>query len=128
MHPFIFLILQLWRYGKGDACDEEFGKDFVTVGCSATYRDEANDDSTGMATMEKWLIDVQCVGCKGLFYRSAPNVIVPDADWPRNGDVVMGYEISNNPGRFEKLEYPLHHASIYNLYIVYLFYCCPFIV
>lgn len=78
--------------------------------------------------MEKWLIDVQCDGCKGLFYRSAPNVIVPDADWPRNGDVVMGYEISNNPGRFEKLEYPLHHASIYNLYIVYLFYCCPFIV
>jgi len=88
----------LWRYGKGDACDEEFGKDFVTVGCSATYRDEANDDSTGMATMEKWLIDVQCVGCKGLFYRSAPNVIVPDADWPRNGDVVMGNEICNNPG------------------------------
>ncbi|VEU39946.1 unnamed protein product [Pseudo-nitzschia multistriata] len=48
--------------------------------------------------MEKWLIDVKCDGCKGLFYRSAPNVIVPDADWPRNGDVVMGYEIPNTPG------------------------------
>lgn len=84
---------QLWRYGQGDACEEEYGRDFVTVGCSSTY-----DDSTGMATMEKWLIDVKCDGCKGLFYRSAPNVIVPDADWPRNGDVVMGYEIPNTPG------------------------------
>lgn len=70
----------------------------MTVGCSSTYRDELNDDSTGMATMEKWLVDVQCDGCKGLFYRSAPNVIVTDADWPRNGDVVMGYEIPYTPG------------------------------
>jgi len=89
---------QLWRYGKGDACEEEYGRNFVTVGCSSTYRDELNDDSTGMATMEKWLVDVQCDGCKGLFYRSAPNVIVTDADWPRNGDVVMGYEIPYTPG------------------------------
>jgi hypothetical protein len=59
-----------------------------------------NEESTGMAIMEKWLVDVQCDGCKGLFYRSAPNVIVPDADWPRNGDVVMGYEISETPGTF----------------------------
>ena len=49
--------------------------------------------------MEKWLVDVQCQGCRGLFYRSAPNVIVTDADWPRNGDVVMGYEIPNTPGK-----------------------------
>ena len=90
--------LQLWRYGKNDACEEEYGRDFVTVGCSANFRDEANDDSTGMATMEKWRVDVQCEGCRGLFYRSAPNVIVTDADWPRNGDVVMGYEINNTPG------------------------------
>lgn len=55
------------------------------------------DESTGMATMQKWLVDVQCDGCRGLFYRSAPNVIVPDADWPRNGDVVMGYEV-DTPG------------------------------
>jgi DNA-binding ferritin-like protein (Dps family) len=89
---------QLWRYGKGDACEEDYGRDYVTVGCSAAFRDEVNDGSTGMATMEKWLINVQCDGCKGLFYRSAPNVIVPDADWPRNGDVVMGYEIPNTPG------------------------------
>eukprot|EP00537_Pseudo-nitzschia_pungens_P003289 CAMPEP_0172363024 /NCGR_PEP_ID=MMETSP1060-20121228/6497_1 /TAXON_ID=37318 /ORGANISM="Pseudo-nitzschia pungens, Strain cf. cingulata" /LENGTH=923 /DNA_ID=CAMNT_0013085671 /DNA_START=324 /DNA_END=3095 /DNA_ORIENTATION=+ len=84
---------QLWRYGQGDACEEAHGRDFVSVGCSSTY-----DDSTGLVTMEKWLIDVKCDGCKGLFYRSAPNVIVPDADWPRNGDVVMGYEIPNTPG------------------------------
>ena len=48
--------------------------------------------------MKKWLVDVRCEGCKGLFYRSAPGVIVPDADWPRNGDVVVGYEIPNVPG------------------------------
>lgn len=96
MHAnFVYLLaLKLWRYGQGDACEEEYGRDFVIVGCSSTY-----DDSTGMATMEKWLIDVKCDGCKGLFYRSAPNVIVPDADWPRNGDVVMGYEIPNTPGK-----------------------------
>ena len=94
------MTLQLWRFGKGDACEEDHGRDFVTVGCSSTY-----DDSTGMATMEKWLIDVKCEGCKGLFYRSAPNVIVPDADWPRNGDVVMGYEISNTPGKFMKRDF-----------------------
>ena len=91
-------LLQLWRYGKGDACEEQYGRDFVTVGCSTTSKDEANDESTGMATMQKWLVDVQCDGCKGLFYRSAPNVIVPDADWPRNGDVVLGYEIPDTPG------------------------------
>ncbi len=51
-----------------------------------------------MVTMKKWLVDVRCEGCKGLFYRSAPGVIVPDADWPRNGDVVVGYEIPNVPG------------------------------
>eukprot|EP00534_Pseudo-nitzschia_fraudulenta_P007949 CAMPEP_0201144766 /NCGR_PEP_ID=MMETSP0851-20130426/6512_1 /ASSEMBLY_ACC=CAM_ASM_000631 /TAXON_ID=183588 /ORGANISM="Pseudo-nitzschia fraudulenta, Strain WWA7" /LENGTH=927 /DNA_ID=CAMNT_0047419663 /DNA_START=232 /DNA_END=3015 /DNA_ORIENTATION=- len=89
---------QLWRYAKGDDCEEKYGREFVTVGCSSVYRNEHHDDSTKMATMEKWLIDVKCDGCKGLFYRSAPNVIVPDADWPRNGDVVMGYEISNTPG------------------------------
>ncbi|KAG7346815.1 glutamine cyclotransferase [Nitzschia inconspicua] len=89
---------QLWRYGKGDACEEKYGRGYVTVGCSTTSRDEQIDESTGMATMEKWLVDVQCDGCKGLFYRSAPNVIVPDADWPRNGDVVMGYEIPDTPG------------------------------
>jgi hypothetical protein len=61
-----------------------------------------NHEATGMATMEKWLVDVQCDGCKGLFYRSAPNVIVPDADWPRNGDVVMGYEIPDTPGTFQR--------------------------
>ena len=52
-----------------------------------------------MHTMQKWLVDVSCEGCRGLFYRSAPNVIVPDADWPRNGDIVVGHEIPNVPGK-----------------------------
>lgn len=73
----------------------------VVVGCSASDQGpcaEFNELNGGPETLEKWLVDVKCEGCKGLFYRSAPNVIVPDADWPRNGDVVAGYEIPNIPG------------------------------
>ena len=51
-----------------------------------------------MVTMQKWLVDVRCEGWRGLFYRSAPNVIVPDADWPRNGDIVVGHEVPHVPG------------------------------
>jgi glutamate--cysteine ligase catalytic subunit len=51
-----------------------------------------------LVTLQKWLVDVKCAGCKGLFYRSEPHVIVPDADWPRNGDIVVGHEIPDVPG------------------------------
>ncbi len=68
------------------------------VGCSKSSKDEEVEEASGVVTMKKWLVDVRCEGCKGLFYRSAPGVIVPDADWPRNGDVVVGYEIPNVPG------------------------------
>ena len=63
--------------------------------------------------MQKWLVDVKCDGCKGLFYRSAPNVIVPDADWPRNGEIVVGYEIPNVPGwiRLQNGYYLPMHSS-----------------
>jgi len=84
---------QLWGYGKGDASHEEHGNDFVEVGCSKNSLDE-----NIQATLSKWKVDVQCKGCLGLFYRRAPNVIVPDADWPRNGDIVVGYEIHDVPG------------------------------
>mmetsp|Transcript_44284 Transcript_44284/g.134887 ORF Transcript_44284/g.134887 Transcript_44284/m.134887 type:complete len:865 (-) Transcript_44284:184-2778(-) len=91
--------LQLWRYGKGDASREKYGNDRVVVGCSTSSKDdEFNEFSGGPVTLEKWLVDVTCEGCKGLFYRSAPNAIVPDADWPRNGDIVVGSEIPNIPG------------------------------
>lgn len=89
---------QLWRYGKGDASQEKFGNGLLVVGCSKSPKDEEADESGNMVTMQKWLVDVQCEGCKGLFYRSAPNVIVPDADWPRNGEIVVGHEIPNVPG------------------------------
>jgi len=49
-------------------------------------------------TLQKFLVNVECPGCKGLFYRSAPGVIVADADLPRNGDVVVGTEIPDIPG------------------------------
>ena len=90
---------QLWRYGKGDASEEKYGRDFIVVGCSKSSTDEqADDESSDDITMQNWLVDVKCDGCKGLFYRSAPNVIVPDADWPRNGEIVVGYEIPDLPG------------------------------
>jgi hypothetical protein len=89
---------QLWRYGKGDISQEKYGKDYVVVGCSTSSRDEQFQDSGNPITLQKWLVDVNCVGCRGLFYRSSPGVIVPDADWPRNGDIVVGSEIPDVPG------------------------------
>ena len=90
---------KLWRYGHGDASMEKYGKDFLVVGCSTSARDELlQDDVVEIVTLQKWLVDVMCEGCRGLFYRSAPNVIVPDADWPRNGDIVVGSEIPDTPG------------------------------
>lgn len=91
---------QLWRYGKGDISMEKYGKDIVLVGCSKSSTDEEFDDIAADhgATLQKWLVDVKCAGCKGLFYRRAPNEIAPDADWPRNGDVVVGHELQDVPG------------------------------
>lgn len=86
----------LWRFGKGDLSREKYGNGFVIVGCSSSSR-EFNDFGDPV-TLQKWLVNVECEGCKGLFYRSAPGVIVPDADWPRNGDVVVGSEIPDVPG------------------------------
>lgn len=91
---------QLWRYGKGCAAMEKYGKGYVVVGCSKSSTDEQYDE-TAIAegrVLQKWLVDVACNGCKGLFYRRAPGEIVPDADWPRNGEVVLGYEVQNKPG------------------------------
>jgi hypothetical protein len=90
---------QVWRYGKGDESQEKYGRESIVVGCSKFSKDEASEVAADMATLEKWLVDVQCEGCRGLFYRSAPGIIVPDADWPRNGDIVVGYELANAPGK-----------------------------
>eukprot|EP00549_Striatella_unipunctata_P000406 CAMPEP_0118689790 /NCGR_PEP_ID=MMETSP0800-20121206/9691_1 /TAXON_ID=210618 ORGANISM="Striatella unipunctata, Strain CCMP2910" /NCGR_SAMPLE_ID=MMETSP0800 /ASSEMBLY_ACC=CAM_ASM_000638 /LENGTH=919 /DNA_ID=CAMNT_0006587239 /DNA_START=823 /DNA_END=3582 /DNA_ORIENTATION=- len=87
---------QLWRYGKGDASREKYGDHAVVVGCSTSSLDEANSEE--LEVLHKWLVDVKCEGCRGLYYRSAPGVIVPDADWPRNGETVTGSEIPNIPG------------------------------
>lgn len=90
--------LSVWRYGKGDASMENYGRDFVVVGCSLSPTTEDGDEGGVVETLQKWLVDVRCEGCRGLYYRSAPGVIVPDADWPRNGDVVVGSEIPDIPG------------------------------
>jgi hypothetical protein len=91
---------QLWRYGKGDLSMEMYGKDYVLVGCSKSSVDEEFDDAAADQglVLQKWLVDVKCVGCEGLFYRRAPNEIAPDADWPRNGDIVVGFELQDMPG------------------------------
>lgn len=85
--------LQLWRYGQGEESRLKYGKEHIIVGCSTV-----ENDGTESETLCKWLVDVQCKGCKGLFYRSKPGVIVADADWPRNGDIVVGSEIPDIPG------------------------------
>mmetsp|Transcript_24146 Transcript_24146/g.29733 ORF Transcript_24146/g.29733 Transcript_24146/m.29733 type:complete len:998 (-) Transcript_24146:145-3138(-) len=90
--------LQVWRYGKGDASMEMYGRDYVVVGCSSAPSDNDHFNENGLVTLQKWLVDVKCEGCRGLYYRSAPGVIVPDADWPRNGDIVVGSEIPDIPG------------------------------
>jgi len=92
---------QLWRYGKSDACYEKYGRGYVSVGCSKSTADEEFDDNAAIErgqALQKWLVDVQCPGCKGLFYRRVPNEIAPDADWPRNGDIVVGHELQDHPG------------------------------
>jgi hypothetical protein len=91
---------QLWRYGKGDVAMEKYGKGSVLVGCSKSSTDDRFDDTAVEEgrVLQKWLVDVKCDGCKGLFYRRAPGEIVADADWPRNGEIVLGHELQNNPG------------------------------
>jgi len=86
----------LWRFGKGDLSREKYGDGFVIVGCSNSAKEF--DDHGDPVTLKKWLVNVECQGCKGLFYRSAPGVIVADADWPRNGDIVVGSKIPDVPG------------------------------
>lgn len=80
---------RVWRYGQEDA-----GKDHVMVGCSKS----SSDHNITSMTHKKWLVNVKSPGCRGIFYRSAPGVIVSDADWPRNGDIVIGSAILNIPG------------------------------
>jgi hypothetical protein len=77
---------------------EMYGKDYVIVGCAKDGLDELNRQNGGQVTLQKWLVDVKCPGCRGLYYRSSPGTIVADADWPRNGDIVVGIEIPDIPG------------------------------
>ena len=100
----------------GDSSREKYGNDFVIVGCSTSAK-LFNEDGDPV-TLEKWLVNVDCVGCRGLYYRSAPGVIVADADWPRNGDVVVGSEIPNVPG--ENLhEESLSHSLVVRFYFIH---------
>ena len=90
-----FKYKKLWRYGKSDYSREKYGRDHVIIGCS-TGADEYKE--SGQERLCKWLINVDFEGCEGLFYRSLPDIIVPDVGWPRNGDIVVGSEIPDIPG------------------------------
>lgn len=48
------------------------------------------------APTPQWRVNVQDPDqpLKGLYFRSSPGVVVADADWPRNGDVVVGAAVS----------------------------------
>ena len=92
---------------------EKYGRDYVVVGCSESPKDdEYNDSRDGVVTLNKWLVNVQCEGCLGLYYRSSPGVIVPDADWPRNGDIVVGSEIPDIPGKLQRCSGIAYHIAI----------------
>jgi hypothetical protein len=80
----------------GDVSREKYGDEFVIVGCAGSAK--IFNDHGDPVTLQKWLVNVDCEGCKGLYYRSAPGLIVADADWPRNGDIVVGSKIPNVPG------------------------------
>ena len=68
---------------------EKYGRDYVDLASN----DEGVEAGRKTATLKKWLVNVQCN------YRSAPDgEIVPDANWPRNGETLEGYEILDTPG------------------------------
>ena len=81
--------IQVWRYGSSTPIPNNNNNDLVSVGCSK------KTDTTDQK-WEAYRIDVQCPGCRGLFYRSSPGNIVPDANWPRNGQIVYGYVVQPN--------------------------------
>ena len=80
---------KVWSYGM----DSEEDKDHVIVDCSQNVI-EGNPRSP--VTLCKYLVKVE--GCLGLYYRSSPGIVVADVDWPRNGDIVVGVEVPDQPG------------------------------
>ena len=62
----------------------------VMTGCSGSAEWLDSTDAGAPVRLSKWLVDVHDSDLKGLFYRSSPGVVVADADWPRNGEVVVG--------------------------------------
>jgi len=100
--------LQLWRYGKGDISRKRHGDNLLVVGCSSSefpIGPSLNEEDTGEPiTLEKWQVNVEIEGCLGLYYRSSPNIIVSDADWPRNGEFVTGIEVPDIPGGWVRLQ------------------------
>ena len=101
---------------------EIYGKDFVVVGCAKDGFDELNRQNGGQVTLQKWLVDVKCPGCRGLFYRSSPGTIVADADWPRNGDIVVGIEIPDIPGSLKSC-YMANKSLCHAIHSYYNFFC-----
>lgn len=94
--------LMTWPYGRSDRFGLPDG--YVAIGCSGTTGPDAGDP----ITLQKYTVDVREPGCEGLYYRFLPGMIANDAGWPRNGDQVLGYEITGDdldvPGRWVRLQ------------------------
>ena len=84
--------MSVWSYGQ--QIHEE--KDTVMTGCSGSLEWLDSSNSGAPVKLSKWRVNVQDPDqpLKGLYFRAQPGVVVADADWPRNGEVVVGAEVS----------------------------------
>eukprot|EP00588_Corethron_pennatum_P017717 CAMPEP_0194304804 /NCGR_PEP_ID=MMETSP0171-20130528/2425_1 /TAXON_ID=218684 /ORGANISM="Corethron pennatum, Strain L29A3" /LENGTH=821 /DNA_ID=CAMNT_0039056163 /DNA_START=130 /DNA_END=2591 /DNA_ORIENTATION=- len=85
--------LKVWPYSRQEADPD--GKEMVAMGCSVTaLGSDFGSVKSDPVTLSKYLVNVK--GAVGIFYRSAPGTIVANADWPRNGDIVTGFEFNSS--------------------------------
>ncbi|GMI08521.1 hypothetical protein TrLO_g15971 [Triparma laevis f. longispina] len=84
--------MSVWSYGQ--AVHED--KNLVMTGCSGSLEWLDSTNNGAPVKLSKWRVNVQDPDqpLKGLYFRSSPGVVVADADWPRNGDVVVGAAVS----------------------------------
>ena len=85
----------VWSYGQSQGIADS---DLVMTGCAGAAEWLDTPDAGAPVRLSKWLVDVRDSDLKGLFYRSSPGVVVADADWPRNGEIVVGAEVEVQAG------------------------------
>eukprot|EP00588_Corethron_pennatum_P000125 CAMPEP_0194298420 /NCGR_PEP_ID=MMETSP0169-20130528/60152_1 /TAXON_ID=218684 /ORGANISM="Corethron pennatum, Strain L29A3" /LENGTH=1095 /DNA_ID=CAMNT_0039048397 /DNA_START=160 /DNA_END=3448 /DNA_ORIENTATION=+ len=86
----------VWPYSRQEADPD--GKEMVAMGISITaLGSDFGSVGSDPVTLSKYLVNVK--GAVGIFYRSAPGTIVANADWPRNGDIVTGFQEADPDGK-----------------------------